>query len=66
VKRRLGVNNRIVEGIRQNLGGPDQAGLDALDEEQLNHSKQQRPGAHKQPDLADVAHKALAARVRGK
>jgi len=46
VKRRFGVDNRIVKGIRQNLGGPDEARLDALEEKQLNHPKQQRARTH--------------------
>jgi len=65
IKRRLGVNNRVVERIGQNLRGPYQTGLHAFDEEQLNHSKQQRAGADKEPNFADVTHETHAAGMCG-
>jgi len=63
VKRRLGINHRVVERVGQDLRRPYQAGLNVLQEEQLHGTKQQRADADEEPDLAHMAHESCAAGV---
>jgi len=65
VKRRLGVDDGVIERIGEDLGGPYQPGLHALEEEQLNHPEEQRTGADEQPNRAHVAHEAPTVGVHG-
>src|ERR1700733_3051292 len=55
-QRRLVVQFEIAEGVGEDLGHPDQAGLDIADEEQMDGAKQQPADADREPDLGDLAH----------
>jgi len=54
--RRLVVELEIAERVGQNLGHPDQTGLDVADEEQVNRPEQQSADPDRQPDLGDLPH----------
>src|SRR3954451_1090702 len=54
VKRRLVVELDIVERVGEDLGRPYQAGLDVLDEEQLDGAEQQPAQTDHEPDQSDV------------
>ena len=44
-----------MERIGEDLGGPDQAGLHILDDEQMHRPKQQSADAEREPQIAEVA-----------
>src|SRR5207245_7065486 len=50
-QRRLAVQLEVAEGIGEDLGHPDQTGLDVADEEQVDGAEQQTADADRQPDF---------------
>ncbi len=55
MQRRAVVELDVVERIGGDLGGPHQAGLEILQDEQLDRAEGDAAQAHHQPDLADMA-----------
>src|SRR5215831_17372523 len=53
-QRRLAIEHEVVEGVGQDLGHPDEAGLYVADEEQLHGAEQQAAAADHQPDLGNL------------
>jgi len=53
-----------VERVGDDLGGPHQARLHVLDEEQVDGAEQESAQSHCQPHLAQVLHELAAGRIR--
>ncbi len=63
-QRRAPVEQEVVEGVGEDLGHPDQPGLDIVDEEEMDGAEQQAADADHQPDLGDLTHEVARRRPR--
>ena len=61
---RLVVQHDVVERVGQDLGEPDQPGLHAADEEQVDGAEQQRAGGEADPEHRQVLQEAAEIGVR--